>query len=53
MDGPLSSLTCNKEMRHNYTAAPDKDKGELKTKHNKEKDAEELIHRCTTQQNVN
>lgn len=42
-------------MRHNYTAAPDKDKGELKTKNKKEKekDAEELIHRCTTQQNVN
>lgn len=40
-------------MRHNYTAAPDKDKGEFKTKNKKEKDAEELIHRCTTQLNVN
>lgn len=42
-------------MRHNYRAAPDKDKGELKTKNEKEKekDAEELIHRRTTQQNVN
>lgn len=42
-------------MRHNYTAALDKDKGEPKTKSKteKEKDAEELIHRCTTQQNVN